>query len=163
MDEHTNDPSVDPPPNAPTGWITREDGGCWEHATLRRATVHGVRLFNDGAFHESHDCFEAEWYNYGRGTVESSFCHGMVQVAAGVYKRIGFANNDGLRSLFRTALQYVQGVPRDFYGVDLLDVRTVLTNAIDTPERVDEWQIRLDNDYPTADPADYEFAAALAD
>ena len=39
----------------PTGW--RADGQ-WEHATLRRAVVHGVWSFNDGEFHESDDCFE---------------------------------------------------------------------------------------------------------
>ncbi|ADD04269.1 DUF309 family protein [Natrialba magadii ATCC 43099] len=170
MDEHTNDPSVGPPANEPTGWVpaTSEagtgpdtDGGHWEHATLRRATCHGVRLFNDGAYHESHDCFELEWYNYGRGSTESQFCHGMVQVAAGVYKRVDFGNDEGLRSLFRTALQYLQGVPRDFYGVDLLEVRTMLTNALENPTRVDDWRIPIDGERPIAGPADYEYVAAL--
>jgi hypothetical protein len=56
MDDHTRDPSVGPPvAGDPTGW--RADGR-WEHATLRRATEHGVRLYNSGEFHESHDCFE---------------------------------------------------------------------------------------------------------
>ena len=69
MDEHTRDPSVAPPLGDPTGWHASPDcGGYWEHATLRRALGHGVRLFNSGAYHESHDCFEAEWYNYGSGT-----------------------------------------------------------------------------------------------
>ncbi|OIB56462.1 DUF309 domain-containing protein [Natrialba sp. SSL1] len=171
MDEHTNDPSVGPPANEPTGWVPAADntrggdsnsnGGHWEHATLRRATRHGVRLFNDGAYHESHDCFELEWYNYGRGSTESQFCHGMVQVAAGVYKRVDFENDEGLRSLFRTALQYLQGVPRDFYGVDLLEVRTVLTNALENPARVDGWRIPIDGERPVAGPADYEYVAAL--
>lgn len=82
MDDHTRDPGVAPPLGDPTGWhagdrapdpsaADDEDGstggssggprdaqvagGYWEHATLRRATEHGVRLFNDGAYHESHD------------------------------------------------------------------------------------------------------------
>jgi len=55
MDDHTRDDTVGPPAGNPTGW--RSDGQ-WEHATLRRAVVHGVRLYNDGDFHESHDCFE---------------------------------------------------------------------------------------------------------
>jgi hypothetical protein len=55
VDDHTRDPSVAPPPGtrAPTGWDPERRR--WEHATLRRATEHGVRLFNDGAYH---DCFE---------------------------------------------------------------------------------------------------------
>ncbi|SFS08109.1 hypothetical protein SAMN05216559_3354 [Halomicrobium zhouii] len=158
MDDHTRDPSVDPPAGDPTGW--REDGR-WEHATLRRAVVHGVALYNDGAYHESHDCFEDEWYNYGRGSTESQFLHGMVQVAAGAYKHYDFLDDDGLRSLFRTALQYFQGVPRDYYGVDLLDVRTTLTNALNDPDVLDGWQIAVDGAYPTADRADYRYAEAL--
>ncbi|OYR85838.1 hypothetical protein DJ84_01570, partial [Halorubrum ezzemoulense] len=143
MDDHTRDPGVAPPLGDPTGWHAgdrpdssaagdeggssggppdpRAVGGYWEHATLRRATEHGVRLFNDGAYHESHDCFEDEWYNYGRGTVESAFLHGMVQVAAGAYKRVDFESDAGMRSLFETALQYLDGVPNDFYGVDVDD------------------------------------------
>ncbi|MCU4799204.1 DUF309 domain-containing protein [Halobacteria archaeon HArc-gm2] len=158
MDDHTRDPSVDPPEGAPTGW--REDGR-WEHATLRRAVVHGVALYNDGAYHESHDCFEDEWYNYGRGSTESKFLHGMVQVAAGAYKHYDFHDDDGMRSLFRTALQYFQGVPRDYYGVDLLDVRTTLTNALNDPDVLDGWRIAVDGAYPAADRADYRYADAL--
>src|SRR6056297_1999871 len=163
MDDHTRDASVGPPTSgSPTGW--RDDRAAsngWEHGTLRRAVVHGVRLYNDGAYHESHDCFEDEWYNYGRGSTESAFLHGMVQVAAGTYKHEDFENDDGMRSLFRTALQYLQGVPRDFYGVDVLDVRTVLTNALEDPEELHGWQIKLDGEAPDAENDDYRYASRL--
>ena len=158
MDDHTRDPTVAPPSGSPTGW--RADGQ-WEHATLRRATVHGVRLFNAGAFHESHDCFEDEWYYYGRGTTESAFLHGMVQVAAGAYKHVDFEDDGGMASLFRTALQYFQGVPGDYYGVDVLGVRTALTNALEDPTVVDDYRIRLDAETPTATAADFEYADGL--
>ncbi|WIV67146.1 DUF309 domain-containing protein [Natrialbaceae archaeon AArc-T1-2] len=161
MDEHTRDRSVDPPDGspAPTGWL--ESAGRWEHDTLRRATVHGVALYNGEAYHESHDCFEDEWYNYGRGTVESAFLHGMVQVAAGAYKHVVFENDDGMRSLFRTALQYLRDVPHDFYGVDVLEVRTTLSNALEEPTVIDGWQIRLDGTHPTPREADFEYASRL--
>ena len=175
MDDHTRDPGVAPPLGDPTGWHAVDDGsdrsddaesagdarlagGYWEHATLRRATEHGVRLFNDGAYHESHDCFEDEWYNYGRGTVESAFLHGMVQVAAGAYKHVDFENDAGMRSLFETALQYLGGVPGDFYGVDVDDVRETLRAALDDPDAVDGWQITLDGARTAAYPVDYEYA-----
>ncbi|MFC4542125.1 DUF309 domain-containing protein [Halosolutus amylolyticus] len=159
MDDHTRDPTVRAPAGNPTGWDA--DAGRWEHDTLRRAVVHGVRLFNSGAYHESHDCFEDEWYNYGRGTTESAFAHGMVQVAAGTYKRVDFENDDGMRSLFRTALQYFQGVPNDYYGVDVLEIRTTTTNALENPSRIDEWRIPLDGDRPTARQIDREYVRAL--
>ena len=171
MDEHTRDPSVAPPLGNPTGWHPAGDGsadrvlagGHWEHATLRRATEHGVRLFNAGAYHESHDCFEDEWYNYGSGTTESAFLHGMVQVAAGAYKHFDFENDDGMRSLFDTALQYLHGVPSDFYGVDVDDIRDTLVDALDDPTALDGWQIILDDARPEAYPADYEYTDRIDD
>jgi predicted metal-dependent hydrolase len=159
MDEHTRDSTVGPPSGNPTGWDPGR--GEWEHATLRRAVIHGVRLYNSGAFHESHDCFESEWYNYGSGTTESKFCHGMVQVAAGAYKHFDFEDDDGMGSLFRTALQYFQGVPGDYYGVDLLDVRTTLSNALEDPTALHGWQVALDGEFPEATDADREYAEGL--
>lgn len=158
MDDHTRAPDVAPPHGDPTGW---RDDGRWEHATLRRAVVHGVGLFNDGAYHPAHDCFEDEWFNYGQGTTESRFLHGMVQVAAGAYKHRDFEDDAGMRSLFETALQYLRDVPKDYYGVDVLGVRTTLTNALNEPTVVDGWQIKLDGDRPVARPGDYEYAESL--
>ncbi len=57
MDEHTRDNSVEPPQHGtPAGWDP--NGDQWTHATLRRSVCHGVALYNSGAYHESHDCFE---------------------------------------------------------------------------------------------------------
>jgi len=180
MDDHTRDPGVAPPLGNPTGWHaagegsdrpgdsgddgdagTRLAGGYWEHATLRRATEHGVRLFNAGEYHESHDCFESEWYNYGSGTTESAYLHGMVQVAAGAYKHVDFENDDGMRSLFETALRYLRGVPDDFYGVAVDEIRETLRAALDDPAALDGWRIRLDGARPEAYPADYEYAERI--
>lgn len=159
MDEHTRDPSVAPPLGDPTGWRTADR--VWEHATLRRAVEHGVRLYNAGEFHGSHDCFEDEWYNYGSGTVESAFLHGMVQVAAGAYKHFDFGSDAGMRSLFETALQYLSGVPGDFYGVDVDDVRATLEAALDDVAAIHDWRIPLDDHRPTAYPADHEYVDSL--
>jgi predicted metal-dependent hydrolase len=160
MSDHTHDPTVNPPASGnPTGWIPEK--GEWEHGTLRQAVVHGVCLYNSGEFHESHDCFEAEWYNYGRGRTESAFLHGMVQVAAGAYKHFDFENDDGMRSLFNTALQYLHGVPRDYYGVDVLAVRTTLTNALNDPTVLHGWAIEIDEAFPKATEADFAYAETL--
>lgn len=160
MDEHTRDDTVGPPASGtPTGWDP--ETGRWEHGTLRRATLHGVGLYNAGAFHESHDCFEDEWYNYGRGTTESAFLHGMVQVAAGAYKHADFNDDGGMCSLFETALQYLHDVPRDFYGVDVLEVRTKLNNALTDPTAVEGWRIELDDRRPEAGEEDYAYAERI--
>ncbi len=160
MSDHTKDSTVKPPASGnPTGW--NQETQEWEHATLRKAVIHGVRLYNSGEFHESHDCFEAEWYNYGSGNTESAFLHGMVQVAAGAYKHFDFENDDGMRSLFRTALQYLRDTPRDYYGVDVLAVRTTVTNALDDPTVLHGWQIEIDGELPQAREIDFEYAESL--
>lgn len=159
MDDHTNDESVPPPTGNPRGWDPAS--ATWEHATLRRALNHGLRLFNDGAYHESHDCFEDEWYQYGAGTTESSFLHGMTQVAAGTYKHVSFDDDDGMRSLFETSLQYLSAVPDEFYGVDVAAIRSRLTTALDDPTVVDDWQIELDGVVVTASDTDYAYAEEL--
>lgn len=163
MDDHTRDYSVGPPSSGnPTGWrADRATSNGWEHGTLRKAVVHGVRLYNGDAFHESHDCFEDEWYNYGSGSTESAFLHGMVQVAAGAYKHFDFENDDGMRSLFETALQYLHGVPDDYYGVNVRDVKTTLNAALDDPTVLEEWGISLDGKRPDALDADFAYAEAL--
>jgi len=160
MNDHTRDSTVGPPSRgSPTGW--NADSRKWDHATLRRAVEHGVRLYNAGEFHESHDCFEDEWYNYGSGTTESAFLHGMVQVAAGAYKHFDFENDDGMRSLFRTSLQYLRDTPPDYYGVDVLAVRTTVTNALEDPTVLDGWQIELDGAFPEATETDFEYVESL--
>ncbi|QLG26562.1 DUF309 domain-containing protein [Halorarum halophilum] len=163
MDDHTRDESVGPPTHgAPTGWLAeRAESNGWEHGSLRRATLHGVRLYNAGEYHEAHDCFEAEWYNYGSGTTESAFLHGMVQVAAGAYKHFDFEDDAGMRSLFETALQYLHGVPSDFYGVDVDGVRTTLDTALENPAVLHGWEIELDGERPVADAVDREYAERL--
>ena len=163
MDDHTRDYTVGPPVSGdPTGWrADRGESNGWEHGTLRKAVVHGIRLYNSGAFHESHDCFEDEWYNYGSGSTESAFLHGMVQVAAGAYKHFDFENDDGMRSLFETALQYLRGVPSDFYGVDVDDVRERLRAALADPTALHGWRITLDGECTDATEADFAYADAL--
>lgn len=163
MDDHTTDYNVSPPLSGnPTGWNRdRIESNGWEHGSLRRAVVHGVRLYNSGAYHESHDCFEAEWYNYGQGTTESRFLHGMVQVAAGAYKHFDFESDAGMRSLFETSLQYLQGVPDDYYGVDLLDIRAVMSESIDEPETLQGWKISLDGEEQAATDVDFQYAENL--
>jgi len=186
MDEHTRDPGVAPRRSGTrpggtrlaraaqtraarataartvvTRTPTRDSPAATGSTLPRRATEHGVRLFNAGAYHESHDCFEDEWYNYGSGTAESAFLHGMVQVAAGAYKRVDFENDDGMRSLFETALEYLRGIPGDFGGVDLDEVRATLRAALDDPTAIDGWKITIDGARPEAYPADYEYAERL--
>ncbi|MEF8894620.1 DUF309 domain-containing protein [Halodesulfurarchaeum sp.] len=161
MDEHTRDQSVEPPPAGqnPPGWLPKENR--WEHDTLRQATIHGVRLTNAGDYHEAHDCFEDEWFNYGNGTLEKSFLQGMTQVAAGAYKYTGFDNTAGLRKLLDSAHGYLVGVPADFYGVDVAALRDDILAIRRDPSRAQSLRIALDGQYPSARDVDLGYAASL--
>jgi predicted metal-dependent hydrolase len=85
----------------------------------------------------------------------------MVQVEADAYKHFDFENDDGMRSLFETALQYLHGVPDDDYGVGVDDVRTRLGAALDDAAALDGWRIELDGRRPEAKETDYEYAEWL--
>ena len=161
MDDHTRDPTVQPPPAGqdPPGWMAAE--GRWAHDTLRQATIHGVRLANAGEYHEAHDCFEDEWFNYGNGTMEKSFLQGMTQVAAGAYKYTGFDNSAGLRKLFDSAHGYLEGIPDQFYGVAVAALRDDIEAIRYNPQQVESLQIALDGRYPTAREEDLGYAASL--
>lgn len=161
MDEHTRDPSVEPPPESqsPTGWLPAE--GRWEHDTLRQATIHGVRLFNSGYYHESHDCFEDEWFNYGQGTREKDFLQGMVQVAAGAYKLVGFEDEGGLEKLLTTGRGYLEDIPADYYGVNVAALKRDVEAVLDDPTALEEMRIELDGGYPTASEENIAYAESL--
>jgi predicted metal-dependent hydrolase len=66
-----------------------------------------------------------------------------------------------MRSLFETALQYLHGVPSDYYGVDVLDVKTTLAAALDDSSAIEEWRLVIDDTRPIADETDHEYAATL--
>jgi predicted metal-dependent hydrolase len=129
-------------------------------AYLMPTDIRQVQITKD-LFTSTHTLFEDEWYNYGSGTTESACLHGMVQVAAGAYKHYDFEDDDGMRNLFGTALQYLGDVPADFYGVDVADVRATLEAALEDPGALDGWGITIDDAAPTAYPADYEYADGL--
>ncbi|GGL62995.1 DUF309 domain-containing protein [Halocalculus aciditolerans] len=158
MDEHTRDPGVAPPLGTPAGWrpIRRE----WEHATLRRATEHAVRLHNDAAYLDAYDCVKYEWYNYGDGTRESKFCHGLQQAIAARHKH-DVDVPEGARSLARTARKYLQDTPADFYGLDVGGLRDTLAEVESEPDAFDGFRLVLDGEPVTAYPADYAFADDL--
>jgi len=63
--------------------------------------------------------------------------------------------------LFETALQYLHRVPRDFYGLDVIGVRTRVTDTLKDTAALAEWQLRLDGATPTATEADYAYLDEL--
>ena len=66
-----------------------------------------------------------------------------------------------MRSLLRTALQYLHGVPDDFYGVDVAEIRQTAQVARSDPSVVDSWLVTLDGEQPLAYDRDYAYAARL--
>jgi predicted metal-dependent hydrolase len=82
-------------------------------------------------------------------------------VAAGACKHFDFENDDGMRSLFETTLQYLHGITDDFYGVDVGDVRETLRTALDDSSVINDWKIKFEHEYPVAAEQDCEYTERL--
>lgn len=87
----------------------------------------GARLFNEGEFYEAHEVWEDEWRD--ADGVDREFLHGLIQTAA-VYVHLRRDNPEGVRSLARSALQYLDGVPSSYRGVDVDYVRGLNREAV---------------------------------
>ncbi|WP_349254411.1 hypothetical protein [Halorientalis sp.] len=53
--------------------------------------------------------------------------------------------------------------PKEYYGVDLLDVRTVLTNGLTDPTAIEGWQVYLDDRRPEVTKPDFSYAESPED
>lgn len=66
-----------------------------------------------------------------------------------------------MRSLVRTARRYVHGLATKRDGVDLLDVQTTLTDALEVRWVVRDWQIRIVEAIVEAEDSDFAAVETL--
>lgn len=75
----------------------------------------GARLFNSGAFWESHEAWEAIWR--ARREAWRIYLQGLIQMAAG-YHQLRRRIYHGTVKHLRNARQKLRQLPRDFLGID---------------------------------------------
>ncbi|WP_227375457.1 DUF309 domain-containing protein [Haladaptatus halobius] len=96
----------------------------------------GVAIYNAGEFHAAHDAWEDHWLELERDSADERFLHGLIQFTAAVYHVRG-SNWEGVRGLAASAVAYLDGLPADYRGINVGDVRDYLSTVRDDPEHVE--------------------------
>ncbi|GGN98722.1 MULTISPECIES: DUF309 domain-containing protein [Haloarcula] len=95
----------------------------------------GIAVYDAGRFHAAHDAWEDYWLELDAGRDER-FLHGLIQFTAVVHH--GRTENwSGAQGLAESAGEYLAGLPADYRGVNLDDVRPFLARAAEDIEAVD--------------------------
>ncbi|WP_227352689.1 DUF309 domain-containing protein [Haladaptatus salinisoli] len=96
----------------------------------------GVAIYNAGEFHAAHDAWEDHWLELERDSDDERFLHGLIQFTAAVYHARG-SNWEGVRGLAESAVAYLDGLPANYRGVNVGDVRDYLRAVRDDPEHAE--------------------------
>jgi len=86
---------------------------------------YGIDLFNFAYWWESHEVFEAFWHAAGPKTEQGQFFQGLIQLAAGHLKRF-MGNEAAASNLFRSSARRLSGLPDQYLGIAVADLRTGL-------------------------------------
>ena len=96
----------------------------------------GIAIYNAGGYHAAHDAWEDRWLALADGTDDERFLHGLIQFTAAVHHaRSG--NWSGATGLARSAGEYLDGLPADYHGVNVDDVRPFLRRLAADPEVIE--------------------------
>jgi hypothetical protein len=120
----------------------------------------GVAIYNVGQHHAAHDAWEDHWLGLDAGTDDERFLHGLIQFTAAVH-HAQHANWAGVRGLAESAAEYLAGLPADYCGVNVGEVRAYLRAVAADPEHVErEAPPELTHDETALVPEDLRFDAA---
>ena len=121
----------------------------------------GVAIYNAGRFHAAHDAWEDHWLELDSGTADEQFLHGLIQFTAVVH-HASDENWSGAQGLAESASDYLDGLPADYRGVNLDDVRPFLARVADDPQPVD-WDAppKLTHEGTGLDYDDLDFEATV--
>ena len=96
----------------------------------------GAAVYNAGEYHAAHDAWEEHWLDLERGSDDERLLHGLIQFTAALH-HARHANWDGLAGLVESARGYLVGLPADYRGVNLDEVRAYLDALHADPEHVE--------------------------
>ena len=95
----------------------------------------GIAIYDAGRYHAAHDAWEDYWLGLDDGADER-FLHGLIQFTAVVYHATE-GNWSGAQGLAESAGEYLTGLPADYRGVNLGDVRPFLAQVAEDPRAID--------------------------
>jgi len=100
--------------------------------------LEGLRLFDEGQYHEAHDSLEEVWFDQV-GAVKLA-AQALIQIAVGLYHR-EHGNLRGAFKLFRRAAEILEPVAPGVLGLDVADLRrrsTLLAREAEEQARASE-------------------------
>jgi uncharacterized protein len=100
---------------------------------MREALARGADLFNRGLYWEAHEAWEELWL-----TLEDEpklFVQGLIQVAAAGHKAFVQRQPSGCVKLLTTALEKLERVPPDSYGVETRQFLPAVHRMLDEARR----------------------------
>jgi hypothetical protein len=119
----------------------------------------GVAIYNAGRYHAAHDAWEDHWLDLESGTEDERFLHGLIQFTAAVFHATN-DNDSGATGLAESAVDYLSGLPADYRGVNVGDVREFLADLARDPRLVEQRQPpRLTHEGRAVEPAALDFEA----
>jgi hypothetical protein len=92
----------------------------------------GLAIYNAGRYHAAHDAWEDHWLDLEQGTDDERFLHGLIQFTAAVYHATN-GNWSGATGLAESAGDYLAGLPADYRGVNVDEVRAALATLARDP------------------------------
>jgi hypothetical protein len=121
----------------------------------------GVAVYDDGHYHAAHDAWEAYWLDLDAGAEDERFLHGLIQFTAAVHHAY-HANWEGLGGLAESAVEYLDGLPESYRGVNVGEVRAYLRRLAADPEHVERvGPLALTHEGAALSLADLDLDAAL--
>ncbi|KAB1186691.1 MULTISPECIES: DUF309 domain-containing protein [Haloferax] len=124
----------------------------------------GVAIYNAGAYRAAHGAWESTWLALEDGSDDERFLHGLIQFTAAIH-HARERNYSGATGLAESAQGYLDGLPDDYRGVNLDDVRTSLSELESDPDSAarDPLVLRLDGHVVTVDDLDFDAIVVAAD
>ncbi|KTG24294.1 DUF309 domain-containing protein [Haloferax profundi] len=125
----------------------------------------GVAIYNAGAYRAAHGAWESVWLGLEDGSDDERFLHGLIQFTAAVH-HAREQNYSGATGLARSAQTYLDGLPDDYRGIDVDDVRTALSRLESDPDvvvRDDPPRLRIDDRIVTVDDLDFDAIVVAAE
>jgi predicted metal-dependent hydrolase len=107
--------------------------------------LHGIALFNDCEFFESHEAWEELWQDYQGPS--RKFYQGLIQAAVALH-HFGNGNIRGAKKLYFTSLGYLAPYRPEHEGIDLdkffAEMGRCFAAIIDSPEELPQVELEAE-------------------
>lgn len=98
--------------------MTANGSGCDIDAGAHADLARGARLFDAGEHFEAHEVWEERW-RASTDETDRRFFQGLIQIAAGLHKRLAMGAPEPARRLLERGLAKLEACPARLHGLDV--------------------------------------------